>query len=56
MSRLDEKDVVNSKTNKYVLTTQQQLDEGDMETRLFKVNFIIDAFYTELRILICGIS
>lgn len=40
VSRLEEKDVVNSKTNKYVLTTQQQLDEGDMETRLFKGDVI----------------
>ena len=40
VTRLDEKDIVNSKTNKYLLTTQQQLDEGDMETRLIKVNFV----------------
>ena len=37
VTRLEEKDVVNSRTNKYLLTTQNQLEEGDMETRLYKV-------------------
>jgi len=40
VSRLEEKDLVNDRTNKYVLTTQNQLDEGDMETRLYKGDVI----------------
>lgn len=40
VNRLEEKDVVNTKTNKYILTTQNQLDKGEMETRMYKGDVI----------------
>jgi hypothetical protein len=40
VSRLDERDLINTKVNKYLLTTQNQLDDGDLETRLYKGNVI----------------
>lgn len=33
----DAKDVVNSKTSKYCLMTQEQDSSGELETRLYKV-------------------
>jgi kinesin family protein 23 len=33
----DAKDVVNSKTSKYCLMTQEQDSGGELETRLYKV-------------------
>ena len=37
VTKLEEKDLLDDKTNKYIITTQNQLEEGDMETRLYKV-------------------
>jgi len=36
VTRLQEKDIVNSKTSKYLLTTQNQDSDGGLETRLYK--------------------
>ncbi len=47
VTRLEEKDIVNSRTNKYVLTTQNQIEQGEMETRLYKVKFRILIFYVK---------
>jgi len=38
VNKLEEKDIL--KSNKYMLTTQNQLDGGEMETRLYKGNVI----------------
>jgi len=36
VTRLQEKDIVNNKTSKYLLTTQNQDEDGQLETRLYK--------------------
>jgi kinesin family protein 23 len=37
VTRLEERDLINARTSKYVLTTQNQMEGGDLETRLYKV-------------------
>lgn len=37
----DVKDIVNSKTSKYCLTTQEQDTDGEMETKLYKVGTLL---------------
>ena len=37
----DVKDIVNSKTSKYCLTTQEQDTDGELETKLYKVKIYI---------------
>jgi kinesin family protein 23 len=36
---MDAKDVVNSKTSKYCLMTQEQDTDGELETHLYKVTY-----------------
>jgi kinesin family protein 23 len=40
VTRLQEKDIVNNKTSKYLLTTQNQDEEGQLETRLYKADVL----------------
>jgi len=40
VTKIEERDLINSKVNKYLLTTQNQLDDGDIETKLYKGNVI----------------
>lgn len=37
----DVKDIVNSKTSKYCLTTQEQDADGELETKLYKVSTLL---------------
>ena len=38
VNRLEERDIVNARTSKYLLTTQNQMEGGELETRLYKVS------------------
>jgi len=37
VTRLEERDLVNERTSKYMLTTQNQVEDGEVVTRLYKV-------------------